>query len=85
MLYLGLFPPYIALHRISRIEPVKLPNYLNGEWSQPSGEREPLLDPVRGVELAHVSSAAVFINTFNFPSWGIWEKAAHEHPVHGNS
>jgi 3,4-dehydroadipyl-CoA semialdehyde dehydrogenase len=47
------------LHLISRIEPMKLSNYLSGEWSQPSGEGEPLLDPVRGTELARVSSAGV--------------------------
>jgi 3,4-dehydroadipyl-CoA semialdehyde dehydrogenase len=38
---------------------VKLSNYLKGEWSQASGDGEPLLDPVRGAELARVSSAGV--------------------------
>jgi 3,4-dehydroadipyl-CoA semialdehyde dehydrogenase len=35
---------------------VKLPNYLNGQWSQASGQGQPLIDPVRGVELARASS-----------------------------
>ena len=29
---------------------MKLSNYLKGEWSQASGDGEPLLDPVRGAE-----------------------------------
>ena len=35
---------------------MKLPNYLSGQWSQASGPGQPLIDPVRGVELARASS-----------------------------
>lgn len=35
---------------------VKLSNYLNGRWSEGSGQGEALIDPVRGTELARASS-----------------------------
>jgi 3,4-dehydroadipyl-CoA semialdehyde dehydrogenase len=36
-----------------------LPNFVEGRWSSPAGEGEPLLDPVLGTEVARVSSAGV--------------------------
>src|SRR5712671_3632537 len=35
---------------------MKLPNYLNGQWSEGAGPGEPLIDPVTGDELARISS-----------------------------
>ena len=47
-------------HYIStRISIVKLPNYLSGRWAEGSGPGEPLIDPVRGVELVRASSAGI--------------------------
>jgi 3,4-dehydroadipyl-CoA semialdehyde dehydrogenase len=38
---------------------VKLLNHLNGRWSEGRGDGEPLIDPVRGVELGRASSDGV--------------------------
>jgi 3,4-dehydroadipyl-CoA semialdehyde dehydrogenase len=35
---------------------MKLPNYVNGQWSEGTGAGEPLIDPVTGDELARISS-----------------------------
>ena len=35
---------------------MKLPNYINGHWTEGVGPGEPLIDPVTGDELAHISS-----------------------------
>ncbi len=35
---------------------MKLPNYVNGQWSEGTGPGEPLIDPVTGDELARISS-----------------------------
>src|SRR5258708_37850114 len=41
--------------------PMKLPNYVNGQWSEGAGPGEPLIDPVTGDELASISSQGVNI------------------------
>jgi len=41
------------------VNPVKLLNHWNGRWSEGHGDGAPLLDPVRGVELARASSDGV--------------------------
>ncbi len=38
---------------------MKLPNYVNGQWSEGAGAGEPLIDPVTGDELASISSQGV--------------------------
>jgi 3,4-dehydroadipyl-CoA semialdehyde dehydrogenase len=38
---------------------MKLPNYVNGHWSEGAGPGEPLIDPVTGDELASISSQGV--------------------------
>src|SRR6266568_5867257 len=38
---------------------MKLPNYVNGQWSEGTGPGEPLIDPVTGDELARISSQGV--------------------------
>lgn len=38
---------------------MKIPNYVSGEWAEGSGEGQPLIDPVTGEVLVHVSSAGV--------------------------
>src|SRR3979490_2869873 len=38
---------------------MKLPNYVNGQWSEGAGPGEPLIDPVTGDELASISSQGV--------------------------
>jgi 3,4-dehydroadipyl-CoA semialdehyde dehydrogenase len=38
---------------------MKLPNYVNGQWSEGAGPGEPLIDPVTGDELARISSQGV--------------------------
>jgi 3,4-dehydroadipyl-CoA semialdehyde dehydrogenase len=38
---------------------MKLPNYVNGQWSEGTGPGAPLLDPVTGDELARISSQGV--------------------------
>jgi len=40
---------------------MKLPNYVNGQWSEGAGSGEPLIDPVTGDELASISSQGVNI------------------------
>ncbi len=35
---------------------MKLPNYVNGQWSEGAGSGEPLIDPVTGDELVSISS-----------------------------
>ena len=39
--------------------PMKLPNYLSGQWLEGAGSGEPLIDPVTGDELARISSQDV--------------------------
>src|SRR5258708_10950281 len=39
--------------------PMKLPNYVNGQWSEGAGPGELLIDPVTGDELASISSQGV--------------------------
>src|SRR5260370_39593075 len=36
--------------------PMKLPNSVNGQWSEGAGPGEPLIDPVTGDELVSISS-----------------------------
>src|ERR1700746_3496904 len=38
---------------------MKLPNYVNSQWSEGTGSGEPLIDPVTGDELARISSHGV--------------------------
>jgi len=38
---------------------MKLPNYVNGQWSEGAGAGEPLIDPVTGDDLASISSQGV--------------------------
>src|SRR5216684_4405373 len=38
---------------------MKLPNYVNGQWSEGAGSGEPLIDPVTGDELASISSQGI--------------------------
>src|SRR5260370_9117745 len=40
---------------------MKLPNYVNGKWSEGAGPGEPLIDPVTGDELVSISSQGVNI------------------------
>src|SRR5712664_4843030 len=40
---------------------MKLPNYVNGQWSEGAGPGEPLVDPVTGDELVSISSQGVNI------------------------
>jgi len=38
---------------------MKLPNYVNGQWSEGTGPGEPLFDPVTGEELPRISSQGI--------------------------
>lgn len=42
---------------------MKLLNFVSGQWKEGAGTGEPLLDPVTGEELAHVSSQGIDSNT----------------------
>src|SRR5215467_5679295 len=44
---------------VKRRMPMKLPNYVSGEWIEGSGDGVPLVDPVTGDELARISSEGV--------------------------
>jgi 3,4-dehydroadipyl-CoA semialdehyde dehydrogenase len=66
---LSLVLPYriafaILLGRSLHVEsPMKLPNYLAGQWIEGSGPGTPLVDPVTGDELARISSDGVDLKT----------------------
>ncbi len=38
---------------------MKLPNYVNGQWSEGTGPGEMLIDPVTADQLANISSQGV--------------------------
>jgi 3,4-dehydroadipyl-CoA semialdehyde dehydrogenase len=42
---------------------MKLPNYVAGRWREGTGDGEPLVDPVTGVELARISSQGIDLRT----------------------
>ena len=52
----GLYQYSAYLYFYSDLNMALLPNYLSGEWTVGKGAVIPLLDPVRGTELARVSS-----------------------------